>query len=366
MKLQPLQKTSPGLKPVRSRKKLLWWILAAAVSVIISVGVACLLWYQAQLQPVDSSNDHYVVVVVESGMTPDAIGDLLEEKKVIKNNVAFDIYTRLTSSRHRLQAGTYRLSPAQSTPQIVDHLTSGRVQQMTVTFYPGATLVDNTDKAEDKKTDVTTVLQRLGYADEEIKAALAKQYDHPIFKDKPASADLEGYIYGETYQFDSGASVESILTRVFDHFYEVIKDENLEEGFAKQGLNLYQGITLASIIQKEAIGGDEAQIAQVFLSRYSIDMPLGSDVTYQYIADKTGAERHPNLDSPYNTRKYKGLPPGPIAAPGLAALKAVANPAPGDYLYFLSGDDNITYFAKTFSEHEKNIRDHCQEKCQIL
>ena len=124
---------------------------------------------------------------------------------------------------------------------------------------------------------------------------------------------------------------------------------------------------MASIIQREVItAADAAQVAQVFKKRYDMGMQLGSDVTYQYIADKTGQARNVNLDSPYNTRRYAGLPPGPISTPGLAALKAVAQPAKGDYLYFLSGDDDKTYFARTNEEHEKNIRNHCQEKCQII
>jgi UPF0755 protein len=95
-------------------------------------------------------------------------------------------------------------------------------------------------------------------------------------------------------------------------------------------------------------------------------MPLGSDPTYQYAADKMGVPRSTTLDSPYNTRRYPGLPPGPIAVPGEKALVAVVSPAEGDYLYFLSGDDDVTYFSRTFEEHEQNIVTHCQKKCQIL
>jgi UPF0755 protein len=89
-------------------------------------------------------------------------------------------------------------------------------------------------------------------------------------------------------------------------------------------------------------------------------------VTYQYIADKTGVPRDTNLDSPYNTRIKTGLTPGPIAVPGLNALLAVANPAAGDYLYFLSGDDDITYYGRTLSDHEANIAAHCKVKCTII
>ena len=93
---------------------------------------------------------------------------------------------------------------------------------------------------------------------------------------------------------------------------------------------------------------------------------LGSDVTYQYITDKLGVPRDINYDSPYNTRRFAGLPPGPIASPGKDALIAVGAPATSDYLFFLSGDDNVTYFARTVEEHEANIRNHCQQKCQII
>lgn len=92
-------------------------------------------------------------------------------------------------------------------------------------------------------------------------------------------------------------------------------------------------------------------------------MPLGSDVTYHYAAQILGVPATPTLDSPYNTRIYPGLPPGPIATPGLSALEAVANPASGDYLYFLSGDDGKTYYATTEQEHEANIANYCKIKC---
>ena len=368
MKLRKSTKHSTiGLSIDRKRKKwVIWGIIAALGSIIVGVIAACIIWYQAQLQPVDPDSDRYIAVNIQSGMTPDAIGDLLEEKGVIRSDVAFDVYTRFTSSQHRLQAGSYKLSPAESTPQIVDHLVSGRVEQVKITFYPGATLVSPAHIEESKRTDVTTSLKKLGFSDEEISAALDRQYDHPVFENKPDHMDIEGYVYGETYHFNADVTAEEVLIRTFDELYAVIEKENLKELYAKQGLNLYEGITLASIIQREAVGGDETRIAQVFLSRLSIDMPLGADVTYQYIADKMGIPRDLNLDSAYNTRRFKGLTPGPIAAPGLAALKAVAHPADTDYLYFVSGDDNVTYFSKTFEEHERNVVQHCKVKCQAI
>ncbi|HRN90765.1 MAG TPA: endolytic transglycosylase MltG, partial [Candidatus Saccharibacteria bacterium] len=240
-------------------------------------------------------------------------------------------------------------------------------EQVDITFYPGATLFDKSDTADNKKLDVQTVLKRAGYNDSEITAAFDKTYNGPLFAGKPVGSDIEGYVYGDTYKFNKNATVEQILQRTFDEFYGVVQKNDLVDKFKSHGLNLYQGITLASIVQREAYNAnDQKQVAQVFYSRLAIGMQLGSDVTYQYIADKLGVPRDTNLDSPYNTRRYTGLPPGPIATPGLSALMAVAEPAEGDYLYFLAGDDGKVYFAHTNAEHESNIQKHCQIGCSTL
>lgn len=341
---------------IRRVKTSVWlWITGTIITLILALVGGVLWWYQVQLQPVDTARTDRVLVKIESGLTPNDIADVLKQNNLIRNQTAFLWYTRFDGTQNFLQAGTYRLSPSESVPEIVDHLTKGTTETFNITFLPGATL------AEDRK-----VLLKAGYSEQAVDSALGASYNSPLFNGKPASADLEGYIYGETYTFGVDASVQDILNYVFSTYYQVIKDNNLEAKFETHGLNLFQGITLASIIQREAGGGDEAQIAQVFYNRLSIGMVLGSDVTYQYIADKLGLERDPNLDSPYNTRRYAGLPPGPIAVPGLSALKAVAEPAQGDYLYFLSGDDNVTYFARTYAEHQQNINKHCQTKCQII
>ena len=147
---------------------------------------------------------------------------------------------------------------------------------------------------------------------------------------------------------------------------DVVVKENLKDKYAEQGLNLYQGIILASIVQKEEphIENQKA-VARVFYNRLSQGMNLGSDPTYEYAAVKLGlanprAQYH--LDSPYNTRIHSGLTPTPIAAPGAAALQAVAEPDDNDYLFFLSGDDDKLYFATTDAEHQQNTFQYCQKK----
>jgi UPF0755 protein len=360
---QPINGQPSGLmRPKRSTKKIILWVVSIVVGVVILVVSAMLVWYSLALQSVGTDKNEHILVTIDSGQTPSQIGTLLQSKKVIKSTIAFDIYTRLANKRNNLQAGTYRLSPAESTPAIVDHLVKGDVDEFSITFYPGATLKQHRQ-----------VLIDAGYTAAQVDAALTATYSSPLFDGKPASADLEGYIYGQTYKFSADATVSDILKRTFDQFYTDLTDNNLIPAMKSHGYSLYQAITLASIIQKEVASplstdpsSDQRQVAQVFYSRLANGMTLGSDVTYQYAADKLGVPRDPNLDSPYNTRRYTGLPPGPISSPGITALKAVANPASGNYLFFLSGDDNVTYFATTEAQHEANIKAHCQIKCSQL
>lgn len=365
---QPINGQPSGLKPdVSSIKKATIWGIATVGLIITGLLIAVFVWYNVQMTPRVGDSKQLVVVAIEPGVRINTIGQLLEEKGVIRSGLAFEVYSRLSGTQDNLQAGTYRLSPADSTPQIVEHLKRGNVDTFNITFYPGSTLVDNTNKPESEKIDVSSVLKRAGYTDNEITAGLSATYDSPLFEGKTASTDLEGYVYGETYNFNNGASVETILQRTFDEYYAVIKDNNLVDAFKSHGLSLYEGITLASIIQREVSSpADQKQAAQVFFKRLDFGMQLGSDVTYQYIADKLGVVRDPSFDNPYNTRIHIGLPPGPISNPGLSALLAVASPSSGDYLYFLSGDDGITYFATTEEGHTANIRDHCQRNCSSL
>jgi UPF0755 protein len=361
----PISNTTSGLQLGKTRintnktngkmKKIVLFSGLGLVLLLVLLAVGGFTWYQTQLRPVGSSKAELIKVTIESGTTPNAIGAQLKQSGIIRNQQAFYLYTRITGTQNKLQAGTYRLSPGETTPEIVKHLVDGTVDTFSIQFLPGATLAQN-----------RAVLIKAGYSSEEVDAALSASYTSPLFDTKPSGSDLEGYIYGETYNFSSNATVGDILNRTFAQYEQVIQDNDLVAKFASHGLTLYQGITLASIVQREAVKGSEAQIAQVFYSRLAANMPLGSDVTYQYIADKTGVPRDPNLDSPYNTRINTGLPPGPISVPGLGSLQAVANPAPGDYLYFLSGDDNVTYYAHTLSEHEANITAHCQVKCSTL
>jgi UPF0755 protein len=346
--LLALEEKTPR-KPRRRRV----WVVSALSALVIIIAATLLVWYNIGLSAKGGSLGQLVVVKVPAGSTPTDIGRILQEEAVIRDALVFDIYTRLSGTKDNLQAGTYRLSPAETVQQIVGHLVNGNVDEFSITFLPGATLAEN-----------RKVLINAGYSVTEVDTALAATYDSPLFAGKPASSDLEGYIYGETYNFNSGATVSEILQRTFTEYEAVVAKNNLVEGYKKQGLSLFEGITLASIIQREVNGiVDQRQVAQVFYTRLASGMQLGSDVTYMYAAKKLGVVATPSLDSPYNTRNRVGLPPGPIAVPGLSALQAAATPASGTYVYFLSGDDDLTYFARTNAEHEANIVAHCKVKC---
>lgn len=230
------------------------------------------------------------------------------------------------------------------------------------TILPGETL-----------RDIKTKLLELGYSTDEIEAGFQKKYDYAFLKERPSDATLEGYLYGNTHEFYKATPVEEILVPFLEEMQDTINKYNLKEKFAQHNLSLFEGITLASIVQKEASSPEQPTVAQVFLSRLSHGIPLGSDVTVSYAIDQIDPDRKVYtdnqtalaIDSCYNTRINTGLPCGPIANPGLSALLAVAEPAETSYLYFLTGDDGVMYYSYTESEHIQNIQLHCQELCNV-
>ena len=219
--------------------------------------------------------------------------------------------------------------------------------------------------------DIKKELVELGYGIEEVEEAFLADYDFDFLKERPAGATLEGYLFGETHEFYNNTPVKEILKTYLEWTEKIITDNNLEARYAERGLSLYEGITLASIVQKESPSSEMPTVAQVFLTRMDYGIPLGSDVTVSYALDTIDPDRQTyvdnqtalTVDSCYNTRIYTGLPCGPISNPGLTALLAVAEPSDTAYLYFLTGDDGVMYYGYTEAEHIQNIRDHCRDLC---
>ncbi len=211
------------------------------------------------------------------------------------------------------------------------------------------------------------------YTQAEIDEAFNAQYDYPFLVERPDGATLEGFLYPETLNFYSESTVNDILDAFLAEMDRVLTENSLEELYASKGLSLFQGITLASVVQKEAASPEQPTVAQVFLSRLELGIPLGSDVTVSYALDTVDPERQTYsdnsaallIDSCYNTRLHGGLPCGPISNPGLNAMLAVANPSDSTYLYFLTGDDGLMYYSYTEYEHNQNIYQHCQKLCNV-
>jgi UPF0755 protein len=349
--------STPAPLKVKKKSHAWKWILGIFVTLILLVIVAvggAYAWYASQLSSPNPGSQETVRLTVASGSTSTDVATQLSQQGMIKNELAFEVYYRLHQSSG-LKAGVYVLQKGMDVSEIVDHLESGKPDEFTMTFLPGGTIAD-----------AKQVLEQAGYAPADIEAALKKSYDHPLLKGRPADADLEGYIYGDTYNFYTGASLDDVFTKIFDHMYDDIKNNNLEKAYAAQGMTLFQGVTFASIVQSEVSNkADMATVSQVFHKRLATDTVLGSDVTFIYGARKLGVAPAVNLESPYNTRIKKGLPPGPVSNPGIDALMAGAQPSDTDYLYFVAGDDGVTYFSRTNEEHEAATRAHCIKNCLL-
>ncbi|MGD8373459.1 MAG: endolytic transglycosylase MltG [Candidatus Woesebacteria bacterium] len=340
---------------LKKHLKLKWLIVAFVIVAILAVsGVGGFFyWYNDALKPV-STQQNQIKITVESGETAKTIAAELQEKGIIKNAWAFEHYVQQSGVLNDLMAGTYLLSPSQSVRDIVQWLVEGKVDQFNLTILPGKTL-----------EEIKQALVADGYLASEVDAAFVKNYDHPLLKTKPADVNLEGYVYPDTYQISSDTTVEQLLTMAFDTFYEQIQDLDLESKLSDRGFALHQGITLASIVEQEANSvQDRKQVAQVFELRLANGMVLGSDVTYMYAAEIEGVEPYITIASPYNTRINEGLPPGAISNFTIDALEAVAEPADGDYLYFVAGDDGNVYFGRTEQDHQNNIDNYCTILCQ--
>ena len=236
-----------------------------------------------------------------------------------------------------------------------------------------AEVFDFTIRPGETISDIEDNLVELGYSTTEVEAALNADYNFAFLQNRPEGASLEGYLYGETHEFYKNTPVGEIIETYLAGMERVIAENELEVRYAAQGLSLFEGITLASVIQKEAPSGEQSTVAQIFLTRLSYGIPLGSDVTVSYAIDQIDPNRQTyvdnqaalSVDSCYNTRLYTGLPCGPISNPGLSALLAVAEPSDTSYLYFLTGDDGMMYYGYTEAEHIQNIASHCRDLCNI-
>jgi UPF0755 protein len=284
---------------------------------------------------------------VKLGDSAPKIAAKLKSNGLIRDTSAFITYVNFHGLRVRIKAGTYSLRPSLSAPQIADIIASGRTQADRLVIPEGYTL-----------RQIRAAVAKRGISEAEFNAALAASHSQTFLSEKPTNVDLEGYLFPDSYQIEKGTTASILVDQMLNTFGQRV-GPTYAQAFAAEGLSVHQALTLASVVEKEVSNAnDRPVVAQVFLKRYKLGMPLGSDVTTQYAADQAGVKFNLDLNSPYNTRKVAGLPPGPICNPGLSSLDAVAHPAATDYLYFLAGKDGKTYFAKTYPEHQRNITLH--------
>lgn len=331
-------------------------LLVVILAAVATGGIVAHHQYSEGLLPV-SDDTRTQKIVIKSGSSDKQIANLLYEHGLIRSKWVFEIYLSQNDARSKLKFGTYDLSPSMNTGQIVSILTDGRVASSLVTITPGSRI----DQVEQE-------LVRAGFDTAEVRNALDPSLykGNPALTDKPLTASLEGFLYPDSYARVDSTKPSLIVRESLNEMSKYLTPD-LRAAFAKQGLNTYQAITLASIIGKEVgASSDRSEVAQVFLKRLAIDMPLQSNVTALYGAIHDGLNlpsdwrRAESIaiahNSAYNTYKHKGLPPSPISNVMSSDLDAVAHPAKTDWLYFVTGSDCKTRFAKTIDDHNQNIK----------
>ena len=345
------------------------YIVAVLVLLIIIAGACAVIWYKSNLSAIVgvkcSDNCEVIKLTVPEGSGASSIADSLEKAGVIKSALAFKIYLNLEADNKKIMPGEYEFKKDMSVKDIVKQLNEGvSAKVFRITFLPGETI------ATSKKR-----LLEVGYTQSQIDDAFNKTYSHPLLTSKPAGASLEGYIWGDTYEFYQTATVEEILTRLFDEMWKNVQKYNLVDGYKKQGLTFHEGITLASVIQRESTANYEERrhVAQVFLLRLKSGTPLGSDAIIAYKADlvnpnrsKTDMSYLTKFGCPWNSRQCKGLPPTPIATPSVDSMRAAADPTDTKDWYFITGDDGKMYYATSEAGHNANVRKYCKKLCQYL
>lgn len=323
---------------------------------LVGGGVAGLRsWYERNLKPVSAvSQSQYFTVT--SGSSLHQIGVKLKNAGLIRNTRALETYVRSNELHDKLQAGTYELSPAMGVEQIIMKMINGDVAKNLLTILP-----------QKRLDEIKQAFVAAGYSKTEVEVAFepGNYRGHPALASLPPGASLEGYLYPDSFQKQADTPAATIVRESLDEMQKYLNSD-IVNGFAARSLNVYQGITLASIVAEETDNPEyQPQIAQVFYTRLAKNMRLESDPTAFYASALAGTAPSLQINSAYNTYLNNGLPPGPISNMTYDALKAVAYPASTDYLFFVAGDDGKVHFSRTPAEHEEAAKRYCIKKCQL-
>jgi len=291
-------------------------------------------------------------IEIQNGESVKEIGKNLAEQSLIKSSFWFEIYTWLSEKQNKLQAGKYSISPNSSMVQIVDIISQGKVTEndIWVTIPEGFTQKQIKARLIDEGLNVAQDLDRAVSGD--------FRQNHQFLSDAPQTASLEGFLFPDTYKFKEDASLQEILTKILDNFDKKLTSQ-MRQDIAGQNRSIFEIVIMASILEKEVKTPDDRKIAAgIFWKRVNDKYPLESDATLSYIFGDTQArhtQEQTKIDSPYNTYKYIGLPPGPISNPGSEAIEAAIYPQESNYYFFLTKPDTgEAVFAKTLDEQNLN------------
>jgi UPF0755 protein len=285
-----------------------------------------------------------VFIKHDTGVT--TIADLLKERGVIQDRLLFILASVLRGSHDRLKAGEYQFVPSMGLLDVIRILEEGKVLVHKVIIPEGSTT-----------WQIAALLDEEGLVDRERFLRLVM--DRSVARQHvPEAETLEGFLFPDTYHLIKGLTEEEIIEKLVQRFFRTFSGDD-ELRAHKLGMNRYKIVTLASIIEKEALVDEEKPIiAGVFYNRLKRGMRLQADPTVLYGKRDGGRITRADLQAnhPYNTYVQNGLPPGPIASPGGAALKAALYPSRVSYLYFVSKNDGTHYFSRTLEEHQEAVR----------
>ncbi len=317
-------------------------LLLAIIALLMGLG-----WYFTTLLAPRHPGGAAIEVAIPPGASSAAIAATLAEKGIIRSPLAFRLVAMAQGVDKQLKPGSYLISPGLPLPAITRLLASGKTIDIEFTVPEGYTV-----------RQIASLLQQKGLAKEEdfLKAA-AGDYPFTFLQGLPPGPEhVQGFLFPDTYQVAPGTPAREIILMMLNRFNQVYqeiapqKNKDLE-------FNIRQIVTLASIVEREAkLDNERPLIAGVFINRLRRGMRLESCATVEYLLPAPKpvlSYQDLQIDSPYNTYRVKGLPPGPIANPGRASLLAVLQPDQTDYLYFVAKPDGSHYFSRTLAEHNQ-------------
>jgi len=295
------------------------YFITLIVAVILIGGF--LIW-QGIYYPIESGSDETVMFLVKKGEGAKDISISLKEQGLIRYSSLFRIYTLIEDKAEELKAGEYELSPSMNIPEIVNKLASGDRIKKIITIIEGWTVKDIANYLEVKELN----------------------------------SDLEGYLFPDTYEISPEDGIEEIIEKMLANFDKKLTLE-LREEITSQGKSIQEIVIMASLIEKEVRTFEDKKIVSGILwKRIESNMPLQVDATITYITGRKSAEilrQELEIDSPYNTYKYKGLPFGPICNPGMESILSAIYPEVSEYWFYLSTPEGETIFSKTLKEHSE-------------